>query len=237
MDFSQDELFDACDRLVAGLLERAGTVEPPVDAVRIAGEHLGIPVEVANADDDERPRPAARRTSAGIALAAHMSPEQQHSICARAIARTLLPPLFRKLDVDPAAENKQATAHFVGLLTARLLVPTKQLRSALRTCRFDLIALKKVFATASWEAIAHRLLDLDEPCVIVVVDDGVVASRRGNAQPVTKKLTAAEEACLARVMEQDLPCDERGGGWTVQGWPVPNRPFRRVILRAVPDDL
>ena len=48
MDFSQEDLFDAIDRLVAGLLERAGVTEPPVDALQIAEDHLGIPVELGS---------------------------------------------------------------------------------------------------------------------------------------------------------------------------------------------
>ena len=57
------------------------------------------------------------------------------------------------------------------------------------------------------------------------------------APPPEAKLTPPELECLNRVMEQDLPHKVRGEGWTVQGWPVPDRPFRRVVLRAVPDDV
>ena len=39
-------------------------------------------------------------------------------------------------------------------------------------------ALKELFPTASMEVIALRLLDLDQPCVVSVLDDGVVASER-----------------------------------------------------------
>lgn len=239
MEFSQEELIDAVERLVAGLLERAGVVEPPVDALRIAEEHLGIPVTVAEPEEEERGRPRAssRRQTDGIVLSSHASEEQQHAIAAQGIARALLPDLLRKFGMEAETENKQALAYIRGLLTARLLVPTKLLRTALRSCKYDLPALKEVFRTAGFEAIAHRLLDLDDPCVIAIVDDGVVASRRGNSIPVSKKLTPAEQACLTRVMEQDLPDKQRLDGWTVQGWPVPNRPIRRVILRAVPDDV
>lgn len=239
MDFSQEDVFDACDRLIAGLLERAGVTEPPVDALRIAEDHLGIPVEWVEPEEDERgrPRPAARRPASGIVLNSSMTAEQRQFAAATGIARTLVPDLLRKLDVEPGTESKQAAAHLRGLLVARLLVPTRLLRSALRQCKYDVPALKAVFATASFETVAHRLLDLDGPCVIAIVDDGVVASRRGNAAPVTRKLSAAEQVCVDRVMEQDLPHQERAEGWTAQGWPVPNRPFRRVVLRAVPDDV
>ena len=239
MDFSQEDLFDAIDRLVAALLERAGVEQPPVDALRIAEDHLGIPVEVVEPEEDERGRPRAssRRQTSDIVLSPHMTDEQQQSAAAHGIARTLLPDLFRKLDIVPGSESKQAAAHLRGLLVARLLVPTKLLRVAMRECRYDVPALKAAFTTASFETVALRLLDLDQPCVIAIVDDGVVATRRGNTVPATKKLEAAEQQCLERVMEQDLPHRVRTDGWTVHGWPVPNRPFHRVVLRAVPDDL
>jgi hypothetical protein len=148
-----------------------------------------------------------------------------------------LPDLFRKLDIKPEMENKSILTQFRGLIVNRLLVPSRMLRSAQRSCRSDVAALKELFTTASMEVIALRLLDLDQPCVVSVVDDGVVAVRRGNALPVNKKLLAQEEQCAQRVMELDLPHQVRAGGWTVQGWPVPGRPFRRVVLRAVPDDV
>lgn len=239
MSFSQEDVLDACDRLVAGLLERAGVTEPPVDALRVAEHHLGIPVEVVEPEHDDRgrPRPGSRRPTSGIALAPHMTAEQRQSAAAHGIARALLPDLLRKLGVEPGGESKQAAAHLRGLLVARVLVPTRLLRSALRQTKYDLPALQKVFTTASFETLALRLLDLDDPCVIAIVDDGVVATRRGNGAPVTRKLTPAEQDCLTAVMEQDLPDRQRSGGWTVQGWPVPGRPFRRVVLRAVPDDV
>ena len=238
-EFSAEEVFEACDRLVAGLLERAGVVRPPVDALRVAEDHIGIPVEMAEPEVDERgrPRPSSRRPGSGIVLSPHMTEEQRQAAAANGIARTLLPDLQRKLGIQDGSLAKQAAAHFRGLLVARLLVPTRLLRTALRGCKFDLPALKEVFSTAGVEAIALRLLDLDDPCVIAIVDDGVVATRRGNTIPAGRKLTPPEQQCLDRVMELDLPHRTRGEGWTVHGWPVPNRPFRRVVLRAVPDDI
>lgn len=240
MDFSQEDLFDACDRLVAGLLDRAGVTAPPVDALRVAEDHLGIPVEVVEPEVDERGRPQAtarRRPTSGIVLSTHMTAEQRHTAAANGIARTLVPDLLRKLDVEPGAESKQAAAHFRGLLAARVLVPTKLLRSALRACKFDVPALQAVFHTATVELVALRLLDLDGPCVITIVDDGVVGVRRGNAVPPGRKLTPAEQECADRVAALELPVKTRAGGWTVHGWPVPERPFHRVLMRAVPDDI
>src|ERR1700722_20431969 len=104
MDFAQEELFDAIDRLVNGLLERGGVAKPPVNALEIAENHLGIPVEVVDpVEEDERgrPRPRTRSSGSGITLSPDMNEEQQHRIAADGIARALLPDILRKLDVAP----------------------------------------------------------------------------------------------------------------------------------------
>ena len=116
-------------------------------------------------------------------------------------------------------------------------MPTKMLRATLRDCKYDLVALKERFSTATPETIALRLLDLDEPCVVSIVDDGVVVTRRGNRNQAGKKLEPVEQQCHDRIAQLELPHRVRADGWTVQGWPVTGRAFRRIILRAVPDDV
>jgi hypothetical protein len=118
------------------------------------------------------------------------------------------------------------------------LLPTRWFERDARRQGFDLLELKNLYTTAGYEMIALRILDIDEPCVIAVVDNGVVASRRGNRAPATKKLTAAEQACLGqlgRYAEQRQTA--RADGWTATGWPIPGGPYDRIILRSVPDDL
>jgi hypothetical protein len=240
MDFSQEELLDAVERLVAGMLERAGVTAAPVDALALADRHLGIPVEwvePAEEDDDGRRRPRPRAAGSGIALRTDMSAEQRQRAAADGVARHLLPDISRKLGVVPGSESKQFAAHVRTLVLARVLIPTRLLRAALRDCKYDVPALHSVFRTASMEAVAARLLDLDSPCVIAVVDDDVVASRRSNFMQAGRKLEAAEQECVAQITALDLPHRARVGEWTAWGWPVPGRPFRRILLRAVRDDV
>lgn len=240
VDFSQDELFEAVDRLVHTLLERAGVAEPPVDALRLAEEHLGIPVTVVEpVEDDERGRPRSRPRpqAAGIILSADMTPEQQQKAAATAVAAMLMPHVLRKLDISPGTENRSFANHLRGLIATRVLLPTRLFRTAASRCKYDVLALQAAFSTATTEAVALRLLDLEEPCVIAVVDDGVVSMRRGNRSAETKKLTAAEQECVEQVMALDQPHRARADGWTAHGWPVPGRPFRRILVRAIPDDV
>ena len=240
MDFSQEELVEVVDRLVAGLIERAGVTAGPVDALVVAEHHLGIPIEFvepAEEDDSGRRRPRSRAPGNGITLTTDMSEEAQQRAAAAGIANLLLPEIMHKLGVPAGAEGKPFVTHVRGLVVPRVLIPTRLLRSALRDCKYELPALKRVFNTASMEMIALRLLDLDTPCVIAIVDDGVVATRRGNQVQAPKQLSAAERECVERVTELDLPHRARVGEWTAWGWPVPDRPFRRILLRAVPDDV
>lgn len=240
MDFSQEELVELVDRLVAGMIERAGVTAGPVDALELAEHHLGIPVQfVEPAEEDEggRRRPRSRPAGNGITLTTDMTDEQQQKAAAAGIANLLLPDILHKLGIPQGAEGKPFLAHVRGLVVPRVLIPTRLLRAALRDCKYDVPALKRVFETATMEMIALRFLDLDTPCVVAIVDDGVVAARRGNQAPAEKRLSDAERECVERVTELDLPHRARVGEWTAWGWPVPDRPFRRILLRAVPDEV
>jgi len=238
-DLNPEDLFEAIDRLLAGLLERAGVTQPPVDAVSVAGDHLGIPIEIVEPELDEqgRPKQARRRESASIALTEGMTLEQQNAVAANGVARSLLPEVLRKLEIPGGAESKNAVNHIRGLVVPRLLVPTKLLRAELRHCGYDVLELQRRFVTASVEVVAQRLLDLDEPCAITMADDGIVAFRKANRFAINRRLLPAEQECLDRVMQSDGPERVRSETWTIMGWPVPDRPFRRVVMRSVPDEV
>ncbi|MDY3554089.1 hypothetical protein R5W24_003206 [Gemmata sp. JC717] len=240
MDFSHEELVEIVDRLVAGLIERAGVTAGPVNALHLAEYHLGIPVEfVEPAEDDGsgRRRPRSRPAGNGITLTTDMSEEAQQRGAAGGIANLLIPDIMHKLGIPAGAEGKPFVTHVRGLIVPRVLIPTRLLRAALRDCKYDVPALHRVFSTASMEMVALRLLDLDSPCVIAIVDDGVVATRRGNQMQVARQLSDAERECVERVTELELPHRARVGEWTAWGWFVEGRPFRRIIVRAVPDDV
>ncbi len=241
MEFSQEELVEIIDRMIAGMMERAGITTGSVDALALADHHLGIPIEVvepAEEDESGKRRPRSRGANAGtITLTTDMSEEQRQRVAADGIARLLLPDICKKVGMMLGSESKQFVTFVRGLVIPRVLIPTRAFRSALRECRYDVPALKRIFATASMEMIALRFLDLDETCVVSIVDDGVVASRRGNRVAVSRKLEAAEQECVERITELELPHRARKGDWTAHGWPVPDRPFRRILLRAVPDDV
>lgn len=239
-EFTTEELFDAIDRHVLDLLARHGITEPPVDAVGLVQEAFGYTVREEEEDDGPRqygdrpkPRPRGREL---VFLPTHSEAARQ-SLAARGCAKEMIPVVLGKLGVVPGTEQRSAHTQLTGLIAPRLLMPSRWFAAAARKANNDLLRLRETFDPVAYELIALRLLDLEEPCVISVVDDGSVTTRRSNFAQLGKKLTDAEEACAEKVRSTEDPQTVRRGGWTARGWPIPTGPFDRIILRATPDDL
>src|SRR5262249_46183731 len=119
------------------------------------------------------------------------------------------------------------------LFVERLLVPQAWLVGEARACGCDLLEMKARFSTASHEAIAWRLLDLDQPGIVTVIDNDRVTRRRANSGNVGKQLAPAEAACLRQVQKYSRPCRVNEGGLDVRGWPIHTADWKREILRGV----
>jgi hypothetical protein len=240
-DVSADELFDAIDRLVMALLTRNGVSAPPVDAVALAVRAFGYTVHEEEEDDEPRrygDRPKPKPRGRVLTFQPTHSATARNSLGARACAKELIADLLPKMGVAPGTENKGAQGQLVSLIAPRVVLPTRWYATAARKANADLVRLHdETFPTVAYEWLALRLLDLDEPCAIAIVDDGSVSTRRSNFAQLTKKLTEAEQACVEKVQATEEPQTVRRDGWTARGWPVSSGPFNRIILRSVPDDL
>lgn len=232
-DFSAEDLFDAVDREVQLLLESVGTDEPPVDAMELAQYAFRLVIRESDPDEESPRRPRANE----VLIRADFSEEARQMACARGCARQLVPAVFKRLGVELGVENRGAMNQLIGLITPRLLLPSRWFARDDRKSGHDLIELKERYFTCGYELIALRWLDLEEPLVVAVIDDGMVSIRRGNRAPVNRNLTPAEAECSQRIGESGEPERVRRGDWTVHGWPIPNGPFNRIVLRAVPDEL
>lgn len=243
MDFTPEDLFDACDRITAAALKRGGIESPPVDALFLAQHEFGFQIEYAEPDDPSQRKygdpPAKRRPRPDtILLREDMTDESQQLLAARAIARKLVPDVLQKLGLPPDGDNRQALAQFVGLIAPRLLLPSRWFPGDASRAGFDVLKIKEKYPTVGYEMISLRLLELDEPCIIAIVDDdGTVFARKSNRFQAPRKLTDAELRCREIIEETGEPARTRGSGWVVWGWPTPGIPFRRMIFRSVPDDV
>ena len=217
---TREEIHDAVDRAVRELLDDTGILEPPIDVARLV-RHLGL-----------CPDAAPKRGRAGVVAKGEESASSKAWLAAHAIGQHFRPDLVRELGLDPEQPRALSGESLPNVFADRLLVPTKWLTSLGREHGWDLVELERRFRPAGHELIAWRMLDLEEPVAITIVDNGQVTRRRSNAFRVSKVLSGPEERCRQMVNRYSRPHDLREEGWQVQGWPIHEVDWKREILRS-----
>lgn len=229
-DLNREEVTQGVDRLVEELLAAAGIVKPPVDAIALARQHLGLEVDL---DQARGKRPGGRKDHF---LRPEPTEERRQWTVAHEIGTHLKPTLLQRLGIPPEQTRVLMGESLANLVAYRLLVPTCWLADEARLCDHDVLELKKRFPTASHEVVAWRLLDLSTPCIITIVDNEQVQRRRSNAWRITRELADPEKSCLRYVHHYSRPRLVSEQGWTVHGWPVHQSDWKREILRSIVDE-
>ena len=232
-DLTQEDVLRAADGVVSDLLAAAGVPRPPVNAVGLA-KHLGM---IVREEASPARHGAPRRAGAGdvLLLSPDATEEARQWAAAQAVGARLKGDLLRRLGQDPAARPALSGESLPNLLARHLLTPAGWFADDARGCGWDVLELKRLYATAGHELVAWRLLDLPTPCIITIVENEQVHRRRGNAWRVNKTLQPAERACQRYVHYYSRPRVVAADGWTVQGWPVHQADWKREILRSVAD--
>lgn len=227
-----EEVLAVVDRTIEKLLERAGVLQPPVDAIRLAQGTLGMYVCL---DTRQQARGRAQRT--GFQRQVYLRPEpteERHQwTVAHEIGEHLKSEMLEELGVCPESTGAMAGETLANLFAHRLLVPAAWFSGDAAACHYDLLALKNRYRTPSHEVIALRLLDLPAPCIITVVDNKHIHRRLSNAWPVTRQLQPIERACQEYVHLYSRPYRLEEAGCAVAGWPVHQPDWKREILRSV----
>jgi len=241
-DFTTEDLTEAIDRAVVDMLRRGGIVQPPVDAVGLARQLYGYAIVEDDPDEDEEPRrygdrPKPKPRGKVLQFTLGQSAASRNAIAARALGKELINPLLITLGIVPGTEHKAAHGQWIALIAPRLLLPTNWYGQSLRKTNSDIARLREQYPTVPYEFLGLRMLDYDDPCVIAIVDDGSVATRKSNFVNANKTLTEAEAACVVQVQESEEPAKVRRDGWFSRGWPIPTGPYNRILLRSVPEEL
>ncbi len=234
--FPREEVLSAVDRLVEELLTTAGLEQPPVDVIALAQKHLDMEVCL---DQRQRQRGRAQR-SGGTKRIIYLRPEpkeERHQwTVAHEIGEHFKVELLRRLGL-PAEDTRAMTGESLANLFAyHLLVPACWFADDVRSLNYDLLQLKERYRTASHEVIAWRFLDLPQPCIVTIIDNGRISRRRSNVCTTRRRLEPAESKCQRRVHDQNRPVRIQEDGWTVQGWPIHEDAWQREILRSVFED-
>ena len=229
-EFSREDINAAVDKAVVELLDASAVAVPPVDALYLAQQHLGMVLRI---DDNKRVGRVRPSASGVIVLPAGLAAEQAQLAVARAIGTFLKPAIMDRLGVPREEQKGLLGTSLAGLFASRLLMPTRWFTPEAARCAFDVPVLQHVFATAPADAVAWRLLDLDEPCVMTIIENAAVLRRRSNAWRVGAALSPAEQECQRHVHESGRPHVVRSRRWTVHGWPCHESDRKREILRSV----
>jgi Zn-dependent peptidase ImmA (M78 family) len=234
-DIPREEVIAVVEQMIDELLDAAGVQAPPVDALALAQRHLGM---VVCLDKRQTQRGRAQRTSGRKQIYLRPEPtEERHQwTVAHEIGEHLKVELLQRLGLDPGATRGMTGESLANLFAHRLLVPLRWFAEDARALDYDLLALKRKYATSSHEVIALRFLDLPAPCIVTVIDNDHIHRRRSNAWPTRKQLTPPEQKCQNHVNRTGQPNLVRADGWTVQGWPVHQADWKREILRSIVEE-
>jgi Zn-dependent peptidase ImmA (M78 family) len=231
----RNDVLAVIDRMVDELLERAGLDQPPVDVIALAQKTLGM-VVCLDARQSQRGRAQRAGGQRHIYLKPEPREERHQWTVAHEIGEHLKPDLLTRLGFEPGGVKPRMGESLANLFSYRLLVPTCWFAADSPALDHDLLALKEKYRTSSHEVLAWRWLDLPDPCVVTILDNGAIHRRRSNAWPTKRELSAAEKKCQRHVHERGRPHFVRENGWSVHGWPVHQTDWKREVLRSVIDE-
>lgn len=225
---SSEETVRAVDDVVRECLAQAGIDRPPVDPVEVA-DALGLVTQ----RDAALPGRGERRTVGGQGVIL-IRPEERDERECFAIAHEIgeeiaAGRIINRLGLDEGITRWRE--ELANLFAARLLCPAEWLRECLCEQGEDLRVLKEEFATASHEVIARQLLGLAIPTIITVIDNGAVASRRGNAG-CPPRLCEFEKSVWHAAHRSGQDQAGQCGSLRVQAWAIHEAGWRREILRT-----
>ncbi|MFM7151220.1 MAG: hypothetical protein ACKO23_15385, partial [Gemmataceae bacterium] len=227
-----EELGEAIDRLIEDWLENLDT--PPVDALNLARNRFGLSLRTSLRTTKKPCQ--LRLESREILLRPDLEEETRQAAVAHALGELGREELAKRMSINLDEHKEFRGRSIPAMIARRLLVPTGWLREKGRLHRWNLQELKTHFSTATPEAIARRFLDLEDPCVITIVDNDQVSHRRSNAWPTSRELQPIEREVLDQIQRYSRPFDQSGSGWRVQGWPVHRVDWRQEILRSSRED-
>jgi len=220
-----EEVAGLLDTIVRELLTACGIDHPPVHPKNIA-DKLGLVYSEAELRG-RRGQSFRRRGYQHVEVHRRDRPERKNF----ALAHEIMELQLKKVLDDPTQCHRRAS-----LGASFLLMPAPWFREECLRSRFDIAELKKVFSTASWEAVALRTLNFSE-AIITILDDGRV-TRRKSSYPyyVPRKLSQEEREVAEQVVRTGTSRKQPFPSCEVAGYPVFEDERRRVILRTTFDE-
>jgi IrrE N-terminal-like domain len=228
------------DETVKHFLKASRVHGPPVDAITIA-HCLGFAM-IWDERQTGRARIAMIAPRRGrlprptIFLRPDPRPERVQWALAHEIGEAAMESVLDKASLQADQLQEQAREQFANRFAGRLLLPSAWFATSVHDCNHDLLALKQTYPTASHELIGWRMLDLPNPAIISLFDQGRLQSRRSNLLAHTPPLTSNETDAWRQahqsgeLVRRELPV-------RIDAWPIHEPAWKREIVRMEVVDL
>lgn len=214
--------------LVRDILGDLGILEPPVDALQVA---RGIGIEVhMNRKQTSRGRIVEFNGIPTITLRPEPRKERCQWTVAHEVGKFLIPRLADRLPDDLAPIDDASREWFANRFAVHLLVPTDWYADDAPRLDHDLIALKLLYRTASYEVLAMRLLDVRPKSIITIFDNGRLTRRLGNMSHRSPSPAEIERECRCEASQSGMLAKRVGDSISVRAWPIHEDGWKREIL-------
>ena len=228
MLYDYEDTIAVIEKLVQKMINESGISAPPVNPFKIA-KILKIPC-TESVIQGRRGQNFILNGHRIIDLNKDDRIERKCFTLAHELIEVLLPEKFKDKD----------ERHDIAMLGAPyLLMPTDWFRKACEKTKFDLFLLKRIFTTASHEAIAIRTLSFDS-AIITVIDNKKVTNRQSSLSTFAgKRLMPLEKEAVEYVISVDGDCykyESNDYKCKVTAYPLFEEEVKRIILRTVPVD-
>jgi hypothetical protein len=234
-ELTREELAAGMDAVAGEILNEPSVARPPVDALAVA-RALGMTVAW---DDGQSGRAryvrfADRRGSARGTILLRPDPrrERRQWAVAHEVGEHVAHRVFAAWGADPRETLPRAREIVASHFACRLLLPTAWFSADARSCRWDLLALKARYSTASHELIARRMLECGIPVIISIFDQGRITFRRSNLPGRTPPPLRIEVRCWRQAHARNRPASKSLGPCRIQVWPVHEEGWKREIIRT-----
>jgi Zn-dependent peptidase ImmA (M78 family) len=235
-ELTQEELSIALDAVAGEAIAALPDDRPPMDALALA---RALRLSVAwDEQQSGRGRIVRLTEFAGtpsrgsILLRPDPRPERLQWAVAHEIGELFSNRVFAELGVDPREAPAGARETVANQLAGRLLLPRTWFAEAAADCGWNILELKRQFATASHELIARRMLDFPPTIGITIFDNGRRTFRRGNLPNRMPPLVPLERAAWQQAHETGEPALKSDYHCHVQAWPIHEPEWKREILRT-----
>ncbi len=233
LSYQQEDLSDLLNKIAGDILEQGAVVAPPVNAIELA-KHLQMGV-IFDSQQPTRARHKQIMQQHTIFLKPDDRPERMQWAAAHELGEVFAWRVFDQLnDTEESRPHSIRREEVANLLASRILLPDKHFFLDAIELQFDLIQLKTIYTTASYELIAMRLLDESAQKIITICDQGAITRRRSNMGHSPSSITPLERQCWQKGMQtgQQTTCQE--AGLKVCCFPIHEPHWKREILLTTP---